>query len=51
MDIEAIKRRIRGKSPLVHPKVLCDVCNSQVKGIRYKCSVCPDYDLCAACEA
>ncbi|XP_075398218.1 sequestosome-1 isoform X2 [Tenrec ecaudatus] len=35
---------------LVHPNVICDGCNGPVVGTRYMCSVCPNYDLCAACE-
>lgn len=35
---------------LVHPNVICDGCDGPVVGARFKCTVCPDYDLCSTCE-
>ncbi|XP_061582455.1 sequestosome-1 [Cololabis saira] len=40
-----------GPPPAVHPSVTCDGCEGPVVGTRFKCSVCPDYDLCSACQA
>ncbi|KAG9346587.1 hypothetical protein JZ751_006898 [Albula glossodonta] len=36
---------------MVHPNVTCDGCEGSVAGTRFKCTVCPDYDLCASCQA
>jgi len=42
----------RGVEEVVHHGVTCDGCQqSPIKGIRFKCKVCADFDLCTACEA
>ncbi|XP_077589178.1 LOW QUALITY PROTEIN: sequestosome-1 [Stigmatopora nigra] len=33
----------------VHVNVTCDGCEGPVVGVRFKCAVCPDYDLCVDC--
>lgn len=39
-------------SQAVHIGVVCDGCGAApISGLRYKCAVRPDYDLCAVCKA
>src|SRR5437016_3991799 len=36
----------------VHEDVFCDVCSmSPIRGVRFKCTTCKDFDLCGSCEA
>ncbi|KAM6951948.1 sequestosome-1 isoform 1-T1 [Lycodopsis pacificus] len=37
--------------PPLHRDVTCDGCEGPVVGTRFKCSVCPNYDLCSSCQA
>uniref|UniRef100_A0A2M4A2G7 ZZ-type domain-containing protein n=1 Tax=Anopheles triannulatus TaxID=58253 RepID=A0A2M4A2G7_9DIPT len=34
----------------LHKNVVCDVCDSEIRGHRYKCMTCQNYDLCMSCE-
>jgi hypothetical protein len=43
--------RSESKGEEVHAGVRCDGCNAEpIRGVRYKCSVCSNYDLCQQCE-
>ncbi|CAG0901888.1 unnamed protein product [Darwinula stevensoni] len=33
-----------------HPGVMCDSCYKGVRGRRFKCLVCPNFNLCSDCE-
>ncbi|CAL1694541.1 unnamed protein product [Somion occarium] len=34
--------------PVVH-SATCNLCDSRIRGDRYKCLICPDYDTCGSC--
>ncbi|XP_067312864.1 sequestosome-1 [Pseudorasbora parva] len=37
--------------PMQHPGVTCDGCEGPVAGTRFKCTICPNYDLCSSCQS
>ncbi|CAF3964329.1 unnamed protein product [Rotaria sp. Silwood2] len=47
---KAKKPEETSQNATVHPGVTCDGCQGSVVGNRYKCTECPDYDLCQACS-
>lgn len=46
-----IKNNINS-STVIHHSICCNNCGEEnIKGIRYKCSVCPNFNLCSECES
>merc|ERR1719428_798928 len=49
--IDEARDNIEAEFGPVHRNVTCDICGQEgIVGTRYKCTVCPDYDLCQTCE-
>lgn len=50
--VDYLGKKAREQALQVHAGVTCDSCGvTPIQGIRYKCSVCADYDHCEKCEA
>jgi len=47
---DASKKAASKQEPILHIGITCDNCDETPVGIRYKCSVCADFDLCEKCE-
>ncbi|KAI0778720.1 hypothetical protein BD413DRAFT_116175 [Trametes elegans] len=43
-----VRSRPRDVEPVVH-NATCNLCDSRIRGDRFKCLDCPDYDLCQLC--
>ncbi|TCD64312.1 hypothetical protein EIP91_004259 [Steccherinum ochraceum] len=41
---------VEDTEPVAH-NATCNLCDSRIRGIRFKCLNCPDFDTCAACFA
>nr|XP_054300985.1 E3 ubiquitin-protein ligase MIB2 isoform X7 [Pongo pygmaeus] len=42
--------RLDGRTGVRHPNIICDCCKKHgLRGMRWKCRVCLDYDLCTQC--
>jgi len=49
---ETTTTKKKSEKDVVHEGIVCDGCEmSPIVGIRFKCHECPDFDLCASCEA
>jgi hypothetical protein len=59
-NVEEVKMRTKPQEEVkpepvnktIHHRVICDGCGvNPIEGVRYKCSVCQDFDYCEKCEA
>uniref|UniRef100_A0A914WD48 Uncharacterized protein n=1 Tax=Plectus sambesii TaxID=2011161 RepID=A0A914WD48_9BILA len=46
---EGLIERPQRATAQIHKLVICDSCKGPVYGCRFKCKLCPDYDLCWKC--
>jgi len=50
-QLNEIKSETKKEEEAIHYGVVCDMCETSITGVRYKCTTCVNYDLCARCEA
>jgi Zinc finger, ZZ type len=49
LELDPRNSDVKAVEDIVHIAVMCDGCSEQMKGIRFKCYTCDDYDLCGTC--
>ncbi|WVR07488.1 hypothetical protein IAU60_004530 [Kwoniella sp. DSM 27419] len=49
IESAAGKPHAHAKGGFRHRRIWCDGCEEGIRGMRYKCEQCPDYDLCGSC--
>jgi len=50
LDHRHLLLKKKNKTNFTLHDAVCDSCSNRIVGIRYKCSVCTDFDLCDTCE-
>ncbi|CAG0899779.1 unnamed protein product, partial [Darwinula stevensoni] len=50
MPVVHLTPDLDGMTAEEHPGVMCDSCHQGVRGRRFKCLVCPEFNLCSDCE-
>ncbi|KAH9514091.1 hypothetical protein Btru_030191 [Bulinus truncatus] len=48
--IPAVMEPKLNNDQVIHVDIYCDNCNDEIRGIRFKCGNCLDFDLCEVCE-
>ncbi|XP_064461824.1 uncharacterized protein LOC135371802 isoform X2 [Ornithodoros turicata] len=49
--LEETEEQPSSRRGVLHPNILCDMCEKDLYGVRYKCMECEDYDMCEPCYA
>ena len=49
LQLDPQNENIRDFEELTHDSIICDSCLNPIKGFRFRCELCDDYDLCRKC--